>query len=71
MKAEWLLRIIIFVGQQSIVPEEEYVIAWIRHFSPFLIWNYSTSRKVCVFYYIVFTSSRFIIHNLYTKLAFL
>ncbi|KAK6738147.1 hypothetical protein RB195_020325 [Necator americanus] len=33
--------------QQSIIPEEEYVTAWIRHFSPFLIWNYDTSRKVC------------------------
>ncbi|EYB87912.1 hypothetical protein Y032_0255g327 [Ancylostoma ceylanicum] len=33
------------LSQQSIVPEEEYIVAWIRHFSPFLIWNYSTSRK--------------------------
>ncbi|XGW09522.1 hypothetical protein V3C99_011646 [Haemonchus contortus] len=33
------------LDQSSIVPEQEHVEAWIRLFSPFLIWNYDTSRK--------------------------
>lgn len=33
------------LDQTSIVPGQEHVEAWIRHFSPFLMWNYDTSRK--------------------------
>ncbi|KHJ95282.1 hypothetical protein OESDEN_04778 [Oesophagostomum dentatum] len=36
---------IIGIDLRNIVPEEEYVNAWIKHFTPFILWNYDTSRK--------------------------
>ncbi|KAJ1354209.1 hypothetical protein KIN20_011087 [Parelaphostrongylus tenuis] len=33
------------LDQLSVVPEQECIDSWIRHFSPFVIWNYSTPRK--------------------------
>ncbi|KHJ90825.1 hypothetical protein OESDEN_09316 [Oesophagostomum dentatum] len=40
---------IIGIDLRNIVPEEEYVNAWIKHFTPFILWNYDTSRKVRLF----------------------
>ncbi|WKX95204.1 hypothetical protein Q1695_012008 [Nippostrongylus brasiliensis] len=46
------------LDQLSIAPQQEYIEAWVRHFSPFLMWNYDTAHKTSFFIAcIIFTTS--------------